>query len=136
MATVTTFAMGTQSPADQTANGVAVDLTIPVVSGSATNGDDITVLTLAPGHTFVVDAFGHDATLGASCTAQLRVDTTAVTGATTAGAADVVPGSDVDLGLSASEQTLNVLIGGADITATANIFIRGRIEQPIAKVLG
>ena len=130
MATITKFATPVlQTPRNPTERDTVIALTIPVVSGDANNGDDITILTPPAGARLHGFTFGHSATLGAAATAQLRQGTTAITAATTAGGASrglqTVVAAPAD-----GAQTLNVLIGGANITASANIEITGFMTLP------
>lgn len=122
-------------PAPSSSMPVSIDLNIVGTATLADNGDNIELFDLPAGCVLSIDSFGHDATLGASCTSQLRVGTTAVTAATTAGGASSVVGNGADVDVSASEQSVNILIGGADIAAAANFHLRGRIEQPISLTL-
>lgn len=86
----------------------------------ADNGDDVTLLTLPAGYRIVDATLRVSGTLGASCTAQLRLGTTALTAATTAGGASTVKMNafpqDTD-----GTKTVNVLIGGADVAAGATV---------------
>lgn len=136
MATISTLKLAdAQVPAPVGSAGVDINLNIVGTATLADNGDDIELFDLPAGHILEVYAFGHDATLGASCTAQLRVGTTAVTAATTAGGADSNGPNFADVDTSSSEQSVNILIGGADISAAANFHLRGRIVQPISITL-
>lgn len=91
-----------------------------ISSTLADNGDDITLFSLPPYRQIVGGSWEVSATLGASCTATLRVGSTAITAASTAGGADSDPVIRV-VAPSASAQTVNILIGGADISAGATI---------------
>jgi hypothetical protein len=93
---------------------------ITVSSTLADNADSIKVLDIPPGNVVTDAWFSTSATLGVSCTVQLRVGTTAISAATTAGGAD----SELQttrVAPSTSEQALNFLVGGADVSAGATI---------------
>ena len=99
-----------------------------VVSGDCPQNDNIIVFDVPIGHQVVDCMLRQSATLGASATAQLRIATTAITAATTAGSASAVfRNSTVPVFDSAAEQSLNILIAGAAITATAVIEVWVRL---------
>jgi hypothetical protein len=60
--------------------------------------------------------------MGASCTLQLRVGSTAITAASTAGSANGPSQTIADPG-STSDRTLNLLIAGANIGGTAHVYV-------------
>ena len=101
-----------------------VQKVLSISSTEADNGDDISVFTFPP----QFKGFLHraslrvSATLGAGATLTLRVGTTAVTGASTAGAASKVDSdSDTDVPLEVNGgDRVNLLVGGADIAAAAD----------------
>lgn len=93
-----------------------------IASGDADNGDDITAFDLPAYYQVVAGSMYVSATLGASCTAQLRAGSTAISAATGGGAAETELLSALPA-ISASEQAINVLIGGADVTAGATITV-------------
>lgn len=114
---------------------IYIDLNIVGSATLADSGESVKLFDLPAGFILVVHTFGHDATLGASCTSQLRVGTTAVTAATTAGGASSVVGNGADVDVSTSEQEVNILIAGANIAAAANFHLRGFICKPISLTL-
>lgn len=63
------------------------------------------------------------ATLGSSCTIQLRRGTTALVAASTAAGADEDKQNAADVPNTSSEDSLNVLIAGANVGATATVTI-------------
>ena len=91
-------------------------------SGDANSADDITCFDLPAYYQPVAGSLHVDATLGSSCTIQLRVGSTAITAATSAGGADTEILSALPAP-SASEQAVNLLVGGANITAGANVTV-------------
>jgi hypothetical protein len=106
---------------------VHVQKAISVVNGSANSGDTIDLMALPVGENrrLVSAVVRTSGTLGASSTVQLRVGGTAVTTATTAGAASKVDSaSDADVPLDVNGGTLiDLLVGGANITASATITV-------------
>jgi hypothetical protein len=96
-----------------------------VANGSAANTDNIQLFTVPAGATYrVVGGFlAQDASLGASCTIQLQRNRggsrTNMTAATTAGAASRA-GLTEPMDLQGGD-ILEALVGGAGITASANI---------------
>lgn len=107
----------------------AFQKSIAVINGSAANGDNIQLYTVPIGASWrLTDCdIRHDATLGAGATLTLRVNRggvhTALTGATTAGAA----GKSTEAGAQAvpfdlqGGDILEATVGGANITAPANV---------------
>jgi len=93
-----------------------------IASGDAASSDDITCFDLPAYYQVVAGSMHVSATLGSSCTIQLRVGATAITAATSAGGADTELLSALPA-ISASEQAINVLIGGANVTAAAVITV-------------
>ena len=137
MATISTFKIPDgEVPDGVGSQGTHVQFIIPGTATTADNGDDISVLDLPPGAMFYPSSFSVSGTLGASCTAQLRIGTTAITAATTAGGASAVGPNGAYVATSTSELNLNILIGGADIAAAANFRIVGRIAYPHVRTLG
>lgn len=96
---------------------VARKLTLP--NGAADSGDDIKLLNMPANHALIDMQIGNRGTLGASCTLTGRVATTAVTAATTAGSASRVRTSAAAPFDSENAQSVNLLVGGGDITAEA-----------------
>ena len=132
MATISTFKTADHLvPSASNPAGVHIHRVIAGTATTADNGDNIEVLDIPAGSMFYLEDFSVSGTLGASCTAQLRIGTTAITAATTAGGASAVGSNNAYVATSTSEQSLNILIGGADIAAAANFRIRGRIVKPI-----
>ena len=133
MATISTIKLSDLSvPTPPDSRPVYVDFNIPISATLADNGDNIELFDLPAGLMFIPAASGVDATLGASCTIQLRVGTVAVTAATTAGGASSVGSNAADVDVSESEASVNFLVGGADISAAANAHVRGFIIRPIS----
>jgi len=95
-----------------------------VLSGDAANADSIAVFTPPTGAVFTACQLQKDATLGAGCTARLRIGTTTLTAATTAGGASRVI-QDASVAPANGTDKLNILIGGADITANATVRVVG-----------
>lgn len=100
---------------------------ISVVSGDCPQNDEIKIQDIPVGHQVVDSMVRHSATLGASATAKLRVGTTAITAASSAGAASAVRQNAVAPYDGAADQSLNVLIEGAAITASADITVWARV---------
>ena len=96
---------------------------LAVVADSAAQNDRIVIQNLPKGHVILRARLGHDATLGASCTAKLASGTTALTAATTAGAASYVMDTVACPIDAAADQSFNILIEGAAIAATAIIYV-------------
>lgn len=114
-------------------NGVSSLPFVFTMTGTATladNGDDISWFALPAGYGLLVKTFNVSATLGASCTAQLRIGTTALTAATTAGGADTELATAVSIAPTTAARTVNILVGGADIAAAANFVLVGEITRP------
>lgn len=97
-----------------------------LASDAADNGDDISLMNIPAGMVPMGVIYNISATLGASCTSQLRVGTTAITAATTAGGADTEQ-QNAYVAPSTSVTTLNLLIGGADITGAAVATVQGML---------
>lgn len=93
-----------------------------IAIADAASGDDITAFDLPAYYQVVAGSMYVSATLGASCTAQLRAGSTAISAATGGGAAETELLSALPA-ISASEQAINVLIGGAAVTSAATITI-------------
>ncbi len=124
MADVTKFKTpDNERPSAAVGDFYVINRTIAVVSGDCPQNDNIVVQDLPAGHVVIGGVAGHSATLGASATAKLRAGTTALTAATTAGGASYVPMSVAHAVNPSAEQTLNVLIEGAAIAASANIYV-------------
>ena len=122
MADVTKFKLvDEQRPAVINGRLYTIARRIAVVSGDCPQNDNIVMFDLPIGHQIVAAGIRHDATLGASATAQLRAGTTAITAASSAGAASAVQLNAVVPIDRAAEQAINILIAGAAITASANI---------------
>lgn len=100
---------------------------IDVVSGDCPQNDNIVIQDIPAGHQVVDAAFRVTATLGASCTATLRVATTAITAATTAAEAHAEIRTALAPFDASAEQTLNLLIEGAAIAATATFYVFARV---------
>ena len=131
MATVTTFQVPTARitrSASEFATGIA--LTLAVVSGSASNADVINLFVPPSGAQIVGAILSHDATLGASCTVQLRIGTTTLTAATTAGAASSVVQNASAAAACDGTNALNLLVGGANIGASTNIRVTLMLVMP------
>lgn len=104
-----------------------VQKVLNVVSGSAAQNDTINVFGVAPQQKLYLHraSVRQSGTLGASATAQLRANGTAVTTPTTAGAASKVDSdSDADVPFALDGgHIIDLLIAGAGITATATITV-------------
>lgn len=129
MADLTTFLNSSLPQLDRGLRGI--QKIIPVVNASAASGDNIQVLVVPIGAKWRLHAgdVRHDATLGASATAQLRVNRatvhTALSGLTTAGAAGKSNGAAaqaVPFDLVGGD-IIEINIAGAGITATANLIV-------------
>ncbi len=105
---------------------ILITRSVSVTGADVSGTSDFVQLELIPtGYRVVSLIAGHDATLGASCTATFGVSSTsatfvALTGASTAGAASYVAQSVPDVGTNTYDRYLWADIGGADQTATAN----------------
>lgn len=123
MATITDF----EIPDDQVPHGNCADrLTMvqwsyaaPASDGPA-SGDRVNVCKVGAKQKVVAATISVDGTLGTGCTILLAVGTTAITAATTAAAAGNKVMSIV-AEAAGSDGYLNVLVGGADVGAAANI---------------
>lgn len=94
---------------------------VTISSTLADNTDSIKILDVPAG--YVLDSLKTiiSATLGASCTLQARIGTTAIAAASTAGGADTKAVMTSIVGPSSSEAAFNYLVGGADISAGATL---------------
>lgn len=124
MAEVTKFKIPDRARPKHTSTATAFSVPITVASGDANSADFISLFVPEAGSKIVGAQMIVSATLGVSATAQLRLGTTAITGATTAGGADnelqtVAPAA------ANGTDSLNILIGGANITAGATITVSG-----------
>lgn len=119
MATVSKFKLRDQErPAPVNGRLVVFTREIDVVSGDCPQNDNIDLFDLPANYQVLTGHMRVSASLGASATATLRAGTTAITAATAAGGADVEALS-VNVAFSSSEQSINILIEGAAITASA-----------------
>lgn len=126
MAEVTTYAIADKdAPRRETS---ATFFRKQIASPAANQNDDIRIMAIPPGFIVYGATMTVSATLGASCTAQLRRTTTALTAATTAGGADRETQSVVDEP-GTSTAYLNVLIAGAAISAAATLTVEGWLEK-------
>jgi hypothetical protein len=98
---------------------VLVEKSFSLAAGN--NGDTITIAELGDKERVVGAFLDVSGTLGASCTLTARVGGTAVTGATTAAAASTVVMSKFPPAASAAGDKLDILIGGANVAATATV---------------
>lgn len=104
---------------------------IPVITGLVAQNDTINLATLPKGHYVLGGRVEQSATLGASCTLTGRVGTVEITLPTTAAAASVV-GVTVAHPLDfAARQQLDLLVEGAAIAATADIYVAYLIANMI-----
>lgn len=130
MAEVTKFAVPISgTPRAPASLGTPFCYRIAVVSGDGPNADFISVFTPPVGAVIGDLQIGHSATLGASCTIQGRLGTTALTAASTAGGASRVR-QNAAAGPANGTDTLNLLVGGAAITASATIEVSGVYYLP------
>ena len=95
-------------------------VTIP--DDMAAQADFITIVDVPVGQMVVGLTAAPSATLGASCTLQARIGTTAISAATTAAATTPVVQNAI-VAPSTSEATLNFLVGGAAITEPATLTV-------------
>lgn len=122
MATVDKFALAkTLTPLREGGVPTHVVQEISVVSGDASNGDDVTILTVPKGLRVVDATLATSGTLGASCTVKLRQGTNDLTSATTAGSASVVQMDKFPPDVTTDDTAINLLVGGANIAASATI---------------
>jgi hypothetical protein len=130
MATVTTFQIPTlQVPRTvEFGTDFAIDIAIP--SGAANNGDVINVFVPPKGARFTGLMLSQDATLGAGATLQARIGTVTLTGATTAGAASTVVQNASDVNTADGTLAINLLVGGANITAGTTVRLVGVMIMP------
>ena len=92
-----------------------------VVSGDASNGDNIVVYEAAVPGKITSAALKTDGTLGSGCTVQLKAGATNLTSATSAGSASDV-GSAVKSPVDVAEgDTIQLAVAGAAIGADAKI---------------
>lgn len=101
--------------------------TLVLTNGIANNGDYIEVMKVPVKQSGFLHRMSvyQGATLGAGATLTGAVGTTAVTGATTAAAASKVDSdSDTDMPIAlAGGETIQLLVGGANITAGATVIV-------------
>ncbi|KAA5605431.1 hypothetical protein F1188_11050 [Roseospira marina] len=90
-----------------------------LAANAADSGDTIECFDLPGGARITDCSMSVGGTLGAGCTAALKVGATALTSATTAGGADTERMSVHPPAASTSSQTVQIAIGGADIAASA-----------------
>lgn len=120
MAEITTFKIANAvRPAREEGKVVLVEKSFSLAAGN--NADTITIAELAAGERVIDFHLDVSATLGASCTLRGRVGGTAVTAATTAGAASYVSQNVYPLAAAAAGDKIDLLIGGANVSATATV---------------
>ncbi len=130
MAAITTYLTADKLRPDSYPDATPVWRKLTTVS-AGNSADSISLETLKAGETIMNAFLYQDATMGASCTLQLRVDTTALTAATTQGAAGGVA-QTIACATSASDRTVNILIGGANVGGTANVYVSYmRVVAPV-----
>lgn len=95
-------------------------ITIPT-TGDTDNGDNIVLFTAPKDHAITDAWFYVDGTLGAACTIQLRVGTTAISAASTAAAAGMYRMTVPLTAPLAAAADVNLLIGGADVGTAADV---------------
>jgi hypothetical protein len=96
--------------------------TFTLPSSGVSNADTVSLITLPDGLK-VIDAWANvKATLGTSCTVQLMYGSTALATASTATAATISRMTGVPFDTDGSD-ILNLLVGGANITASADVDI-------------
>lgn len=125
MATITTYLAAPDTRPEVNPGPTPLTIKISLAANSAASGDDISVMVIPKGWQLIGMTMHVSGTLGASCTAQLRIGTTALTPATTAGGASGVIQNAVAAPHATADQTLNILIGGAAQTTAATIVISG-----------
>ena len=104
-----------------------------ISSTLADNGDTIDLFNIPPGFALFGVSMDVSATLGASCTVQLRANAIAITGASTPGGADIEMQSNEDIPSAIAVRIVDLLVGGADITAGATVVVQG-IIAPVRSV--
>lgn len=127
MAEVTKFAVPVaQTPRVGDSKLTPFRYDIDVVSGDCPQNDNIAIFTPPAGAVILGAYLAHSASLGANATAQLRLVTVALTGATTQGGSDSELQNAAHLVATADgTNKVNVLIAGAAITASATITVAG-----------
>ncbi len=126
MAAVTTLALpATLAKPRVREKGVTTTLywSQALTSGVAASADTIDVFYLPAGARVVHASMRVDGTLGTGATIQLRHNASAVTGATTAGGADMEMMTSAP-GVATSGTTVDLLVGTSAITASANAEVR------------
>jgi hypothetical protein len=122
MATVTKFQIPTaRVPRAPAENATGIAMTLAVASGDCPQNDNIALFVPPAGAQIVGAILSHDGTLGASCTAQLRIGTTTLMGASTAGGASSVVQNAGAAAACDGTNAVNVLIAGAAIAASTNL---------------
>lgn len=122
MPTISTLALASnQSPMVEGGAETTVFRSLSLTSGIANNADDITVMTIPAGCRLTHIEINVSATLGTSCTLQGRLGSTALTPATTAGGASFVQRNAFPPATLTSATAINLLVGGANITAAATV---------------
>ena len=91
--------------------------------GAPASGDVIRLGVMPRGAVILTAKLIVSATLGSGCTLQLRRDTTALTAATTAAAANYLTQNAVDAPSSDNDDSINLLIGGASVGASATVTV-------------
>lgn len=104
-----------------------------IASDLADNTDTIDLFDIPPGFALFGVSMDVAGTLGASCTVQLRANAIAITGATTAGGADIEMQNNEDIPSATAVRTVDLLVGGADISAGTTAVVQG-IIAPVASV--
>lgn len=104
-------------------HGYSISRKFAVAADYAAQNDRIVLQNLPKGHVVLMARMGHDGSLGSSATATLAVGTTAITGATSAGSASYVQQTIACPIDDAADQSFNILISGAKINASANVFL-------------
>lgn len=105
--------------------GVATNLywSKALTSGVAASADTVNVFYLPAGARVVHASLRVDGSLGTGATIQLRHNASVVTGATTAGGADMEMMTSAP-GAATSGTTVDLLVGTSAITASANVEVR------------
>jgi hypothetical protein len=94
-----------------------------LTSGVAASADTVDIAYLPAGARVVHASMRVDGSLGTGATIQLRHNASAVTGATTAGGADMEMMVSAP-GAATSGTTVDVLVGTSAVTASANLEVR------------
>lgn len=107
---------------------------ITIADNMAAQNDSIKVIDVPAGQVVTGLIWNISATLGASCTLQARVGTSAISAASSAGSADTEV-QTAYVAPSTSEAPLNFLVGGAAITEPATLTVGFYLAPAQSKAL-